>query len=92
MHLGCHNCNHQYAMDGIQIASVSLQQSLSILISSDLRWDHQVNESCKKASNVLEMIAQNVTYKTRNVIFPLFKTLIRPHLEYGVQFWGTTLS
>ena len=84
MHLGCHNCNHQYAMDGNQITSVSLQRDLGILISSDLRWDHQVNESCKKANKVLGMIARNFTYKTRNIILPLYKTLIRPHLEYGV--------
>ena len=91
MHLGCHNRNHQYTMDGNQITSVSLQRDLGILISSDLRWDHHVNESCKKASKVLGMIARNFMYKTRNIILPLYKTLIRPHLEYGVQFWGTTL-
>ena len=45
----------------------------------------------QKASKVLGMIARNFTYKTRNIILPLYKTLIRPHLEYGVQFWGTTL-
>ena len=91
MHLGCHNRNHQYAMDGNQITSVSLQRDLGILISSDLRWDHQVNESCKKASKVLGMIARNFMYKTRNITISLYKTLIRPHLEYGVQFRGTTL-
>ena len=78
-------------MDGNQISPVSLQRDLGILFSSDLRWDKQVNESCKKASKVLGMIARNFTYKTRNIILPLYKTLIRPHLEYGVQFWGITL-
>ena len=74
-----------------QITTVSLQRDLGILISSDLRWDHQVNESCQKASKVLGMIAQKFMYKTRNIILPLYKTLIRPHLKYGVQFWDTTL-
>ena len=91
MHLGCHNRNHQYALDGNQIISVSLQRDLGIIISSDLRWDHQVNENCKKASKVLGMIARNFMHKTRNIILPLYETLIRLHLEYGVQFWGTTL-
>ena len=52
MHLGCHNRNRQYTMDGNQITSVSLQRGLDILISCDLRCDQQVNESCKKASKV----------------------------------------
>ena len=37
------------------------------------------------------MIARNFMYKTRNIKLPLYKTFIRPHLEYGFQFWGTTL-
>ena len=84
MHLECHNSNH-HVMDGNQITPVSLQRDLGIPISSDLRWDKQVNESCKKASKVLGMITRNFTYKTRNIILPLYKTLIRPHLEYGVN-------
>ena len=68
-------------MDGNQITPVSLQRDLGILISCNLRWDQQVNESCKKANKVLGMIARNFTYKTRIILFPLYKTLIRPHLE-----------
>ena len=64
---------------------LSLQRGLGILISSDLRWDHQVKESCKKASKVLGMIARNFMYKTRNIILPFYKTLKRPHLEYGAN-------
>ena len=91
MHLWCHNRNHQYVMDGNQITPVSLQRDLAILTSSDLRWDKLFNESSKKASNVLGMNARNFTYNTRNILH-LYKTLIRPHIEYEVLFWGTFLK
>ena len=70
MHLGCYNRNHQYAMDGNRITSVSVQWNLGILISSDLRWDHQVYESCKNASKVLGMIAGTLSILPEISCFP----------------------
>ena len=29
--------------------------------------------------------------KTKNCILPLFKSLVRPHLEHAVQFWSPHL-
>ena len=91
MHLGCHNTHHAYTMDGSPITQVDLQRDLGVLISSDLKWDHQVDECYKRANKVLGMISRNFVYKSRDIILPLYKALVRPHLEYAVQFWAPTL-
>ena len=41
---------------------------------------------CKTANKILGFIARNFNYKSRELMLPLYKSLVRPHLEYAVQF------
>ena len=34
-----------------------------------------------------ETIRRNVTYKDKKLIIPLYKAIVRPHLEYCIQAW-----
>ena len=31
------------------------------------------------------MIRRNITYKENNLIVPMYKAIVRPHLEYCIQ-------
>eukprot|EP00061_Rhincodon_typus_P000857 g13002.t1 len=47
----------------------------------------QVQKAIKKANGMLAFIARGIEYRSRDVLLQLYWALVRPHLEYCVQFW-----
>ena len=57
--------------------------------SSQKHWMYQSNVSgaANKANAMLGMINRAFKYKTKEVVFKLYKSLVRPHLDYCIQAW-----
>ena len=56
-------------------------------VSSDLRPRKQCIEARNQANGVLGPIARNIKSRSAEVILELYLALVRPHLDYAVQFW-----
>ena len=91
MHIGHNNKQSNYNMSNQQLKTTDQQRDLGIIITKDLKWQKQTEKSCKTANRVLGFIARNFRYKNIELIPPLYKFLVRPHLEHAVQFWSPNL-
>ena len=68
--------------------SVDRERDLGVTVSDSLKVDTQCMEAYGKASGVLGMMKRTITTRCREVLMPLYKTLVRPHLEYCSSTWS----
>ena len=86
MHIGHNIMKSNYNMSNQQLPTTDQQRDLGIIITEDLKWQKQTEKSCKTASRELGFISRNFRYKNKELILPLHKSLVHPHLEHAVQF------
>ena len=88
LHLGHNNSKRQYFINGIEITKVEEEKDLGIIISEDLKPKKHIAKIVKRANRLLGMIRRTITSKTKTNIMNLYKTLIRPILDYGAAVWS----
>ena len=86
----------EYLMDGVKLEHVNEEKDLVIIvwviISEDLKWEKQRSSAVSKANRILGMINRNFVDRAKETILLLYKSLVRPHLEYCCQVWSPHYS
>ena len=96
LHLGKSNKKHEYFIgnegEQIKLEETDLEKDLGIHIDPNLDFKKHIKATAKKASFVYYKILKHFTYRDSNILVPLFKTLVRPILEYGNSVWSNGLK
>ncbi|KGL75162.1 hypothetical protein N309_05379, partial [Tinamus guttatus] len=88
LHLGRNNPRHQYRLGTDLLESSSAEKDLGIMVDDKLTMRQQRALVAKKANGILGGLKKSISSGLREGILPLYSALVRPHLEYCVQFWA----
>ena len=87
MHVGANNLQEEYFMDGKQLEKISEEKDLGVIVSSNFKVSNQCIKAAKKGNQILGLIRRTITCRSKEIIVRLYKSLVRPHLEYCIQAW-----
>jgi len=88
MYIGGTNRNYRYHMDQKELEVVEEEKDLGVLITNALKASQQYTAACNKANRVLCMMNRTIVYKSKEVFLNLYKSLVRPHVEYCTPVWS----
>ena len=88
LHIGKNNSRHRYVMDIQELEQVREEKDLGVLVDDELKFHRQTAAAVKKANAVLGMLKKSFVLFDEITLPLLYKSLVRPHLEYGNVIWG----
>ena len=92
LHLGKKNPQYSYCMGSTMLQKANSEKDLGVIVDTDLSFENHMNEVVKKANKIAGLILRTINFNNKDILVPLFKTLVRPLLEYGNAVWSPILK
>ncbi len=91
MHIGHSNPRYSYSVQNTPLDEVDTVRDLGVQFSSSLKFSDHVNIVVKKAFTRVNLIY--LAFYSKNLVFlcQMFKTFVRPVLEYASPVWSPYL-
>ena len=85
IHIGHGNMDEEYKMVDAVLGRTTQEKDLGVTFSADMKVSEQCGIAASKGNQILGLIRRIIMYKEKQLIVPLYKAIVRPHLEYCIQ-------
>ena len=92
MKLGRQRSNIQYRMNNVILEEIEAEKDLGVQVDNQLSFKSHVAMVTAKANRVVGVIRRSFDNLTEELFATLFKSLVRPILEYGHSVWNPHLK
>ena len=73
----------EYKMEDVMLGKTTKEKDLGVTLSIDMKVSEQCGIAASKG-NQIGLIRRTITYNDKQLIVPLYKVIVRPHLEYCI--------
>ena len=87
LHVGNQNPMHEYTLYGERITETSEEKDLGVWTERSLKPTKQCAAAARSANFALGQIKRAFHFRNKRDMVPLWKTFVRPKLEFGVAAW-----
>jgi hypothetical protein len=87
MYLGHGNSKAKYEIQGKELGEIVEEKDLGVYFDNTWKAGANCFKAAKKGNKILGMIKRTFECRSKSVIVNLYKSLVRPHLEYCIQAW-----
>ena len=88
LHVGAKNPHNKYFLDGTELPEIESEKDLGVLVSQNWNWNPHISSIVKKANSSSAWVLRTIITRSPEVMLTIYKTMIRPNLEYCVQLWS----
>lgn len=71
---------------------VEEEKDLGIKFSNTLKFDNHISMAVNKANQIVGLIKRSLNYMDKSMFLKLYKSIVRPHLDYGDAVWYPALK
>ena len=91
LHMGKNNPKHKYYINNDnqqhELTETICEKDLGVHIDSNLNFHEHISKTASKARTLAGMINRTISFKTPEIMIPLYKALVRSVAEYANPVW-----
>ena len=79
--------DEEYKLGDAVLGKTTQEKDFGVTFSADMKVSEQCGIAASKGNQIPGLTRRTITYKEKQLIVPLYKAIVRPHLEYCIQAW-----